>query len=81
MQQPLSQACDPLQYELRYASLFVQGRGYAFPCDETGRVDVNRLSPRSRRNYSHARAALGNELGWPVVVRVSPGDSYLIPTG
>ena len=42
------------QYELRYQSL-VDGRGYAFPCDPEGRVDLDQLSDRARNDYLFAR--------------------------
>jgi hypothetical protein len=31
-------------YELRFISLFNRGRGYAFPCDAEGRVEIDDLS-------------------------------------
>nr|WP_280152063.1 hypothetical protein [Piscinibacter sp. XHJ-5] len=58
---------DAGSYELRYASLSVQGRGYVFPCDESGAVDMNRLSERGRNDYLFARVVVGHELGRPVV--------------
>jgi len=57
----------PTQYELRFQSLFGSGRGYAFPCDPKGRVDLNQLSERARNNYLFARAVVGRELGVPAV--------------
>jgi hypothetical protein len=38
-------------YELRFQSLFDEGRAYAFPCDEAGHVDIDALSARARLNY------------------------------
>jgi hypothetical protein len=55
------------QFELCYPSLFVSGRGYAFPCDSNGQVDVDRLSDRARNNYLYARAMVGRELATPAV--------------
>ena len=55
------------QYQLRFQSLFDSGRGYAFPCDGTGRVDLDRLSERARNNYFYARAMVGRELSVPAV--------------
>lgn len=57
----------PTQYELRFQSLFDNGRGYAFPCDCNGRVDLDRLSERARNNYLFARALVGRELALPAV--------------
>ena len=56
-------------FELRYRSLHVQGRGYAFPCDAHGHVDLDSLSERARENYLYARAMVGFELLAPQVSR------------
>ncbi|MEO7391335.1 MAG: hypothetical protein ABIU58_04110 [Ramlibacter sp.] len=55
------------QFELRFQSLFESGRGYAFPCDPTGQVDLDHLSDRARNNYLYARAMVGRELAVPAV--------------
>jgi hypothetical protein len=55
------------QFELRFQSLFDSGRGYAFPCDLKGQVDLNQLSDRARNNYLYARAVVGRELAMPAV--------------
>jgi hypothetical protein len=55
------------RFELRFQSLFDSGRGFAFPCDPTGRVDLDRLSDRARNNYLYARAMVGRELSVPAV--------------
>jgi hypothetical protein len=55
------------QFELRFQSLFDSGRGFAFPCDPAGRVDLDRLSDRARNNYLYARAMVGRELSVPAV--------------
>jgi hypothetical protein len=39
------------RFVLRFESLFDPGRGLAFPCDERGEVELDRLSERARRNY------------------------------
>lgn len=56
------------QFELRFDSLFVSGRGYAFPCDPKGQVDLDRMSEKARNNYFYARAMVGRELTVPAVV-------------
>lgn len=56
-------------YELRYCSLFHQGRGLSFPCDCCGNVDMDKLSERARDNYLYARAVIGVEYATPVVQR------------
>lgn len=57
------------QFELRFQSLFNSGRGYAFPCDAQGHVDLDGLSDEARNNYLYARAMVGRELGLPAVER------------
>jgi hypothetical protein len=55
-------------FELRFDSLFVSGRGYAFPCDPEGHVDLDGMSEKARNNYFYARAMVGRELSTPAVV-------------
>ena len=57
------------QFELRFQSLFNSGRGFAFPCDPKGLVDLDQLSDRARTNYLYARAMVGRELAVPAVLR------------
>lgn len=54
-------------YQLCFRSLFHSGRGYAFPCDPTGNVDLDAMSERARNNYFYARAMVGRELSAPAV--------------
>jgi hypothetical protein len=54
-------------YQLCFRSLFHSGRGYAFPCDPAGQVDLDRMSERARNNYFYARAMVGRELSAPAV--------------
>ena len=42
------------RHELRFASLFNAGRGYSFPCDACGRVDLDTLSDGERHRYLYA---------------------------
>jgi hypothetical protein len=58
---------DTAQYELRFQSLFDEGRAFAFPCDARGRVDMDALSERARQNYLYARAVIGREVAMPAV--------------
>jgi len=55
------------QFQLRFQSLFVSGRGFAFPCDVQGHVDLDVMSERARTNYFYARAMVGRELSVPAV--------------
>jgi hypothetical protein len=57
------------RYELRFESLFKQGRAMAFPCDASGHVMLDELSERARSNYLYARAVVGREYATPAVVR------------
>ena len=56
------------RFELRYRSFSPLRCGYAFPCDPSGRVDLDALSERARINYLYARAMLGRELARPEVL-------------
>ncbi len=60
-------AFDPIGFEIRFASLFIEGRGLAFPCDEQGQVDLDALSDRARDNYLGARALVGYEYALPSI--------------
>ncbi len=62
-------APPPADYELRFDSLFAEGRGLAFPCDASGLVYLDRLSERARNNYLYARAVVGREFSNPLVRR------------
>ena len=53
---------DASSFQLRFRSLFREGRGYSFPCDAMGNVDMDRLSERARVNYFFARAMVGRDL-------------------
>ena len=55
-------------FELRFQSLFHEGRGFAFPCDERGRVDLDSLSHSLRTNYLFARTLIGRDYAVPAVV-------------
>ena len=54
-------------YQLRFRSLFDAARGYVFPCDEGGHVDLDALSDRAAANYLFARATVGREFFIPEV--------------
>jgi hypothetical protein len=55
------------RFRLCFRSLFDSGRGYAFPCDGAGHVDLDALSDLARLNYLYARAMVGRELATPSV--------------
>lgn len=54
-------------YEIRFQSLFKEGRALSFPCDRDGHVDLDHVNERLRSNYLFARAMLGREFAMPVV--------------
>lgn len=56
-------------YELRFQSLFNEGRALAFPCDARGSVELDALSEQARNNYLYARAVVGFEFAVPAVRR------------
>ena len=54
-------------YELRFQSLFIEGRALTFPCDAGGHVQLDSLSDRARHNYLYARAVVGREYSTPAI--------------
>lgn len=62
-----TQTGDSRHYQLRFRSMFDPGRGYCFPCDAAGHVDLDALSERARANYLYARGMMGREVLPPQV--------------
>jgi hypothetical protein len=62
-------------FEVRFASLYSPGRGYAFPCDRQGHVDLDALSERARVNYLFARGMVGREIATPRVCHQAPAEA------
>jgi hypothetical protein len=60
-------AAAPSDFELRFQSLFVEGRAFSFPCDAEGHVDLDGLSARARDNYFFARSVIGRDVAMPMV--------------
>jgi hypothetical protein len=54
-------------FELRFMSLTNGGRGFAFPCDAGGHVDLDSLTERGRISYFGARALVGREYSFTFV--------------
>ena len=54
-------------FEIRFLSLFTEGRAMAFPCDAAGHVDLDVLPERGRLNYLYARAMVGREYAPPAI--------------
>lgn len=60
---------DSTAYEIRFQSLWQEGRALCFPCDEEGHVQIDHLTERARDNYLYARAVIGREYAYPSVYR------------
>jgi hypothetical protein len=71
MEKPMSTLSShtraPASYELRFRSLFNPGRGYSFPCDAAGHVDLDALGECEREHYFYARTTIGSEFAMPAV--------------
>lgn len=59
---------DSGMFELRFRSLFDEGRGYSFPCDAAGRVDLDALSERARNNFFFVHSVIGRDFATPAVM-------------
>jgi hypothetical protein len=59
-------------HQLRFPSLSRASLAFVFPCDASGRVDLDRLSDRARNDYHYARAMIGREVAAPRVVTRAP---------
>ena len=55
-------------YELRFRSLFNEGRALAFPCDAAGHVDMDSMTEKALNNYLYARTVIGREFALPSVL-------------
>jgi hypothetical protein len=60
-----------MQFELRFNSLTGTGSTYSFPCDDSGRVDMDRLCDRDRLDYLFARGSIGYALASPAVIAIT----------
>lgn len=54
-------------FVLRFDPLVGVGPALSFPCDGTGRVDLDRLAERARCNYFFARSVIGRHFAMPAV--------------
>jgi len=63
-------AIQTMSFELRFPSLFHEGRALSFPCDAAGHVDLDALSDRARNNYFYARSVIGREFEMPAVLLI-----------
>jgi hypothetical protein len=74
-EQPIADAdpgrCRRKRFQLSFRSLFNSGRGFAFPCDEQGDVDMTHMGEKARNNYLFARAMVGRDFCPPAVEMVA----------
>ncbi|HSV51310.1 MAG TPA: hypothetical protein VLJ57_04290 [Burkholderiaceae bacterium] len=54
-------------FQVRFLSLFVQGRALAFPCDVLGQVDLAVLTVREKSNYLLAQSLVGKDYSQPYI--------------
>ncbi len=54
-------------FELRFDALTQVGRGFAFPCDAQGNVDLDELSDGLRTDYLYARTLIGRDFAAPTI--------------
>ena len=53
--------------ELRFVHLENDLKSLAFPCDATGRVDLDTLDEHRRNQYLFARVLMGRDYAFPVL--------------
>ena len=54
-------------HEIRFQSLFHEGRALIFPCNAHGHVEMDALTDRARENYLYARAVVGRDYAYPAI--------------
>jgi hypothetical protein len=54
-------------FQLCFKPLRASGRGFAFPCDPDGQVNLDHMSERSRNDYFFARGMMGREVSYPEI--------------
>jgi hypothetical protein len=59
------------RFQLCFRSLLNSGRGFSFPCDNRGQVNLDSLSDQARNNYLYARAMIGRELALPAIEAIA----------
>jgi len=73
---------NPCYFQIRFRPLLLQGRSVAFPCDDHGNVDMDRLSEAGRREYLFARIMTRRDRLSPEVVQSwasEPAAAPLVP--
>ena len=71
MSESFTVSAQAIRYELRFTDLATRRCEYAFPCDKTGRVDIDELTHRRRTDYFYARSMVGKEFSAPAVASVT----------
>lgn len=56
-----------LSFELHFEPLVAAQLPLSFPCDADGRVDLDELCDRSRRDYMFAHTLIGRHFTMPVI--------------
>jgi hypothetical protein len=65
-----------MDYELRFQSLRDRREVLAFPCDESGRADMDTMDAVTRDRYLYARALVGSDYAVPRVERLEPAMCF-----
>jgi hypothetical protein len=69
-----AQTLDEVIFEMRFSALNPNGASLCFPCNCAGQVNLDGLSSTVKREYLYARAMIGLEYGYPVVVCCTQAD-------
>jgi hypothetical protein len=68
MTAPATPTCfADLAFELHFEPLVDEQLPLSFPCDSDGRVDLDELCDRSRRDYMFAHTLIGRHFTMPVI--------------
>ncbi|MDZ5460602.1 hypothetical protein [Azohydromonas lata] len=62
---------EKTSFELCFESLRDANTVMAFPCDETGHVDMDAMAEHTLNNYLYARAVIGHQFSRPLVRAVA----------
>lgn len=63
-----------MDYELRFEPLRERREALAFPCDESGRADMDAMDNVTRNQYLFARALVGRDYSPARVERPNASD-------
>ncbi len=53
------------KFQLRFTSLYEQGKGYTFPCNNEGQPVVAEMSNKEIRSYNEVKELVGIEVSYP----------------